>query len=107
MSDPGKLNRRLVLEEPVIVPDGAGGVIRTYQALATLWAALIPVSAGNVLVADGAGVTVTHRIAIRSGPEVTTRHRFRWGARVFQVVALRDRDGEGRFLEIEAEERAG
>jgi SPP1 family predicted phage head-tail adaptor len=105
MTDPGKLNRRLVLEQPVIVPDGAGGVIRTYQTLATVWAALVPVSANNVVVADGAGVTVTHRIIIRSGPEVTTRHRFRFGARVFQVIALRDRDGEARFVDIEAEER--
>jgi SPP1 family predicted phage head-tail adaptor len=107
MSDPGKLNRRLVLEEPVIVPDGAGGVIRTYQTLAAVWAGLVPVSASNVMVADGAAVTVTHRITIRSGPEVTARHRFRLGARIFQVVALRDRDGDGRFLDIEAEERAG
>jgi SPP1 family predicted phage head-tail adaptor len=106
MSDPGKLNRRLVLEEPVIVPDGAGGVVRTYQTLTTVWAALVPVSASNVVVADGEGVTVTHRITIRGGPEVTTRHRFRFGARAFQVVALRDRDGDGRFVEIEAQERA-
>jgi SPP1 family predicted phage head-tail adaptor len=106
MSDPGKLNRRLLLEEPVIVPDGAGGVTRSWQTLTILWAALVPVSASNVMVADGAGVTVTHRITIRGGPEVTTRHRFRLGARIFQVIALRDRDGEGRFIEIEAEERA-
>jgi len=45
-----------------------------------------------VVVADGAGVTVTHRISIRSGPEVTARHRFRLGARLFQVIAWRDRD---------------
>lgn len=107
MSDPGKLNRRLVLEEPVIVPDGAGGVVRSWQTLATLWAALLPVSANNVMVADGAAVTVTHRITIRGGPEVTARHRFRLGARIFQVIALRDRDGDGRFIDIEAEERAG
>jgi SPP1 family predicted phage head-tail adaptor len=105
MTAPGKLNRRLVLEEPVIMPDGAGGVIRTYQALTTLWGALVPVSASNVVMADGSGATVTHRITIRTGPEVSPRHRFRWGARQFQVVALRDEDGQGRFLQIEAEER--
>jgi SPP1 family predicted phage head-tail adaptor len=65
----------------------------------------VPTSANNVVVADGVGVTVTHRITIRRGPEVTARHRFRMGARVFQVIALRDRDGAGRFIDIEAEER--
>jgi head-tail adaptor len=48
---------------------------------------------------------VTHHILIRSGPEVTTRHRLRLGARIYQIVALRDRDGDGRFLEIQAHER--
>jgi SPP1 family predicted phage head-tail adaptor len=107
MTDPGKLNRRLVLEEPVLMPDGAGGIIRTYQALTTLWAAVVPVAASETVMADGATIMVTHRITIRGGPEVTLRHRFRWGARVFQVAALRDRDGDGRFVEIAAEERTG
>lgn len=105
MTGPGDLNRRLVLEEPVDTPDGAGGVTRVYQTVATLWAALVPVGASNVVFADGSGVTVTHRIIIRSGLELTARHRFRLGARIFQIVALRGQDGEGRFLDIAAEER--
>jgi SPP1 family predicted phage head-tail adaptor len=105
MSDPGKLNRRLVLEAPAIMPDGAGGVIRTYQTLATLWAALAPISVREDVLADGLGDTATHRVGIRSGPEVTTRHRFRLGARVFDVIAIRDRDDKGCFLDIDVRER--
>jgi SPP1 family predicted phage head-tail adaptor len=105
MTGPGDLKRRLVLEEPVEAPDGAGGVTRIYQTVTTLWAALMPAGVSGLVVADGRGATVTHRIILRSGPEVTTRHRFRLGARIFQIVALRDQDGEGRFLEIAAEER--
>lgn len=105
MSDPGKLNRRLVLEAPAITPDGAGGVVRIYQTLTTLWAALMPVSARDGVLADGLGNTVTHRITIRSGPEVTTRHRFRLGARIFEIAAIRNRDGESRFLDIDVKER--
>ncbi len=105
MTDPGKLNRRLALEAPVETPDGAGGVTRGYQTVATLWAALLPVSARDAVVADAAGSTVTHRITIRAGVEVTTRHRFRQGARIFSIATIRDRDGQGRFLDIEAEER--
>jgi SPP1 family predicted phage head-tail adaptor len=105
MIDPGQFNRRLLLEAPAITPDGAGGVIRGYQTLATLWAALVPVSARADVVAEGAGTAVTHRITIRSGPDVTTRHRFRLSARVFVIASIRDRDGEGRFLDIDVEER--
>jgi SPP1 family predicted phage head-tail adaptor len=105
MIDPGQLNRRLLLEAPAITPDGAGGVVRTYQTLTTVWAALLPVSARREVVADGGGSTATHRVIIRSGPEVTTRHRFRAGTRIFTILSLHDRDGEGRFLEIEVQER--
>lgn len=103
MTGPGALNRRLVLEEPVETADGAGGFSRSYEAVATLWASVEPVSAREQMVADGAGVTVTHRIVIRFSPDVTAQHRFRDGARVFRIVALRERGL--RFLEIDAEER--
>ncbi|HZS63569.1 MAG TPA: phage head closure protein [Xanthobacteraceae bacterium] len=106
MTTIGDLNQRLLLEEPVETPDGAGGVVRSYQTVTTLWAALVPVAAENVVIADGGGVTVTHRIVIRHRADVTARHRFRLGARIFQVAALRDEDGRGRFLDVAVEERA-
>jgi SPP1 family predicted phage head-tail adaptor len=105
MTDPGALRHRLVLEQPVEAPDGAGGVTRSYATVTTLWAAVVPVTARGDVVAEELGATVTHRIVIRSGPEVTTRHRLREGARIFRIRALRDQDGSGRFMEINAEER--
>jgi SPP1 family predicted phage head-tail adaptor len=105
MTDPGALRHRLVLEEPVETADGAGGVTRGYATVTTLWAALTPVTARGDVVADKLGANVTHRIVIRSGPDVSTRHRLREGARIFRILALRDQDGSGRFIEINAEER--
>jgi SPP1 family predicted phage head-tail adaptor len=105
MSDPGRLKDRLVLEAPVETPDGAGGVTRGYIGAATLWAALIPISARTDVAAASLAAAVTHRIVIRRGPEVTVQHRFRLGARIFRVVAVREEDAERRFLTIHAEER--
>jgi SPP1 family predicted phage head-tail adaptor len=105
MSDPGQLKDRLVLEAPVEAADGAGGVTRGYAGAATLWAALIPVATRGDVTAASRGASVTHRIVIRRGPEVTVRHRFRLGARIFHVVAMRDQDSDRRFLTIDAEER--
>jgi SPP1 family predicted phage head-tail adaptor len=104
MTGPGTLNRRLTLEEPVETDDGAGGVTRDYQTLATLWAEVTPVTARGDVVAAALGATVTHRIVIRRNPDVTTRHRFRDGARIFRIVSMRERQN-GRFLEIQTEER--
>lgn len=106
MSDPGLFNRRLALEAPAETPDGAGGVIRTYEPVATLWAAVTPVSARAQMDAAQRGVSVTHRIGLRFSADITSRHRFRDGDRIFRIVGLRDRDGRKRFLQIEAEERS-
>ena len=105
MIDPGELNRRLVLEAPAEIADGAGGVTRTYTTVTTLWAAVRPASARGDVVAAASGATVTHRIILRTRADLTTRHRLRDGTRIFRIVALRDHDGAGRFIEIAAEER--
>jgi SPP1 family predicted phage head-tail adaptor len=105
MSDPGLFNRRLTLEAPVETPDGAGGATRTYNVVATLWASVVPVSSRDATEAAQRGVTVTHRIALRFSADISSRHRFRDGARIYRIVSLRDRDGRKRFLQIDAEER--
>jgi SPP1 family predicted phage head-tail adaptor len=102
--DPGALNRRLVLEAQDETADGAGGVVRGYETVATLWAAVEPISARGDVVAAQPGAMVTHRIVIRYSADITTRHRFRDGARVFRIVTIRERGK--RWLEIQAEERA-
>ncbi len=105
MTDPGQFNRRLTLEAPVEMPDGAGGVTRIYEAVATLWASVTPVSAREHSEAVQRGISITHRIGLRFSADITSRHRFRDGERIFRIVALRDRDGRKRFLQIEADEQ--
>jgi SPP1 family predicted phage head-tail adaptor len=105
MMNPGDLKQRLVLEAPVESADGAGGVTRSYASVASIWSAVIPVSARGEVIGDDRGAEVTHIIMTRFRTDVTTRHRLRDGAHIFVIVALRDQDGGGRFLEIEAQER--
>lgn len=107
MTGPGDLNRRLTLQAPMETPDGAGGVSLSFFDVAPLWAQVEPVTAQRVVIADGDGATVTHRIQIRAGPEITTRHRLRDGARIFEIVALREADASRRYIDIHAHERAG
>jgi SPP1 family predicted phage head-tail adaptor len=105
MSDPGLLNRRLVLEAPVESADGSGGVTRGFAEMATLWVSVTPVSAARAIEAERLGAKVTHRLHLRFSDDITTRNRFRDGSRIYRIVTIRDRDGRKRFLEIEAEER--
>lgn len=107
MSGPGSLRERLVLEAPVESDDGAGGVVRGFEDVATLWAEVVPVSARDAVTADRALWRVTHRIRIRMRDDVNTRHRLRLGARILRIVALREGDVPRRYLVIEAEEERG
>ena len=60
----GALNRRLELEAPVETGDAAGGVVRTYEAVATLWAQVMPVSARSDIAGDHLGAVLRHRIIL-------------------------------------------
>jgi SPP1 family predicted phage head-tail adaptor len=101
---PGDLNRRLALEAPVETDDGSGGVMRSFEAVTTLWAHVAPLGGRADLAAGSLGAALRHAIVIRYRGDVTTRHRFTEGARVYRVIAVRE-SADRRFLEIDAEER--
>ena len=63
-----QLNRKLVLEAPLRVPDGAGGFSESWGALGVLWAS---VRAGTGREAEAAGLsisTVPYKITVRAAP---------------------------------------
>jgi SPP1 family predicted phage head-tail adaptor len=106
MIDPGQLKTRLVVQQPVEVADGQGGVLRTWTTFATVWAQVVPVGASASVEADAAGATQRYRIILRSQLSLTTQHRFVEGARIYRITGLRERD-DRRFVEIDAEVRTG
>jgi len=101
---PGDLNRRLTLEAPVEVDDGAGGVTRTYSAVTTLWAQVTPRRGGLDVAADNLGSTLRYRITIRMRSGITARHQFRDGGRLYRILTSRQ-SADRRFLTFDAEAR--
>lgn len=99
MTPIGQLRHRLVIEAPDETPDGAGGVVRTWSTLATVWGEIEPLSADDVLLADKRVGLVTHKVHVRYRTDLDLGHRFRLGARLFTIRALRDPEERGRFLE--------
>lgn len=108
MSAPN-LNRKLTLEAPQQVPDGAGGFQETWMPLGIIWAAVEArtgrETAGNLLTIS----TVSYRIIVRAAPQGAPSRpmpdqRFVDGSRVFRIQAVADRDPDGRFLTCFASE---
>lgn len=104
MIDPGALKTRLTIEAPVELPDGQGGVTRSYTTFARAWAQVTQLAARHDVIADAGGATVQARIVMRGNFVLTLQHRLTDGPRVYRITAIRQRDG-GRFVEIDAELR--
>jgi SPP1 family predicted phage head-tail adaptor len=104
MTTPGELNRRLVLQAPVEIADDEGGATRTYATVTTLWAQVLPLGGSADNTAGSLGASLRYRIVIRSRDDVTTRHQFLDGDRVYRATAV-NVSADRRFLEIEAQER--
>ena len=100
----GELRHRLVLEVAAEASDGAGGVTRTWTAVASVFAR-VEARGRRETVADGRHVgVVTHRVTLRRSGSVARGARFVDGARRYRVLAVEDFDPQRRFLACLCEE---
>ena len=103
------LNRKLVLEAPQRVADGAGGYSENWIVLGEHWAE-VRARTGRERAEAGVPVSaVSYRIVVRGAPYGSAsrpmpEQRFRDGARLFLIQAVAERDPEGRFLTCFADE---
>ena len=97
------LNRLLTLERSVSTSDGAGGFATVWEAVGTLWAEITP---GTGRESGGEEITlssVPYRITVRGAPAGSPRrpmpgHRLTQSGRVFDVLAVTERDASGHYL---------
>lgn len=104
--DPGQFTARLDLESATATPDGQGGAVLSWTVTASIWARIEPASFSFDETAGQMRGQLTHRIWIRARDGVAEGMRFRKGARVFTIRAIRDPDETGRYLVCLCEEGA-
>lgn len=97
------LTRALTLEAAQQTPDGAGGFVQSWQALGILWAEVLPGTGRDAAGEDVVLSTVPYRITVRGAPTGSASRplvgqRFRNGTRVFSILAVTERDADGRYL---------
>ena len=61
----GDLKKRIMLQSPSVAADGMGGQSVTWTDVKEVWAAIWPTSASEVMSAQSAVLSVSHRIRIR------------------------------------------
>lgn len=98
-----RLSRKLLLEAPERVDDGAGGYVTEWQPVGVLWAQ-ITARTGRETAAAGAPISaMSYRIIVRGAsfgaPErPKPEQRFREGERLFIIQAVAEDDVDGRYL---------
>ncbi|MBO0904917.1 phage head closure protein [Jiella sonneratiae] len=102
--DPGLFSRRVALDEPAIVPDGAGGGATQWQEVRELSVRIEPLSVAARERFDQREATVTHRVLLRATTAVERGMSFRIGGRRLLVLSVHDPDESGRYLVCRCEE---
>ena len=83
-----------------------GGFSTVFVTAATVWAAIWPVSASEVVQANAPVMVVSHRIRIRYRSVMKASWRIKFGNRYFNIVSIINPNQEGRILDIMVKESA-
>lgn len=102
-----RLTRRIAIEEPVDIPDGGGGFIRSWQHVADVWAEIIPVRGREAFSASQRIGVVNYRITLRYVAGITTAMRVVYAGRYFDISAVINEGEKNISLQLLAEEEVG
>ncbi|MFQ5347366.1 MAG: phage head closure protein [Rhodothalassiaceae bacterium] len=103
--DPGALRERMTPEAANDVPDGAGGVVRSWQAQAPVWAAVRPLSATAGERAGRSLDRARYEVTVRGNRGLKAGMRLLWRGRILDILATRPLDAGGRYLLLLCEEQ--
>lgn len=103
------LTRPMLLEDPVITPDGAGGHALDWVPLGTLWCELRPGAGSERRGPIAPEGRMLFRIYLRAAPQGSPQRprpdqRLREGGRVFTLLAVSEADAAGAWLVCHARE---
>lgn len=99
------LKHRLTIQERLRTPDGGGGFTTAWQDIAAepeVFANIVQTSGGEILRDHQMTAGATFRITLRHRADITPAHRLVDGAAAYNIIALRDPDGTGAWLEVTA-----
>ncbi len=101
----GRLRHRLTLETASRTPDGGGGAVKDWSAVAQLWGQIRPTIGTEIVAADGIKGRVSHEITLRYRADVVPAMRLVSGSRRFEIAAVIDIDERHRWLKCLCVER--
>ena len=100
----GSLREQIVIQQSAPTKDAIGGTIEGWSSLATVWARVEPMSAGEQYRRQQIQANAQWKVTIRWRGDINSKHRIVWGTRVFQVKGVTNADERKRFLVLACDE---
>lgn len=102
----GRLRHRISIQSVGSTYDDYGDLSNSWSTDAIVWASVSPVSGKQEKIAGELTGVETHSIKIRYRSGVSAHNRLQFGARIFEIVSVKDWNEwkAGRCLEILAKE---
>ena len=97
--DPGRLDRRITLSEFTATRDSVGGVVTSWDDVATVWATKVPQGGGRLYAAEAKHYEQTLLYRIRHRTDVAPGWRLTHGDDVFEITNVEEL-GRRHFLEL-------
>jgi SPP1 family predicted phage head-tail adaptor len=88
--DAGILNRRVIIQQPSAAQDLYGQLVAGYTTLATVWAAVQPLSGRQIFAARQAQSTVSVQVTVRYLATITTAMRILYGTHTYGIDIVID-----------------
>lgn len=102
----GDLRHRVTIQAPAEGRDSMGAVTSTWGDVATVWAAVEPLSGREYLAAGQMQHQVTTRIRMRYRDGITTKMRVKHGESYYDIQGVINIDGRNRELHLMCVERS-
>ena len=96
----GQLNKRVSIERPGSAQSETGQVVDGWSTVATVWAAIQPLSGRELFAAQQLQARADLLVRIRYLAGVEPKMRVRFGARLLDIQAVRNLDERNRELEL-------
>ena len=94
----GDLRHRVTIEKKIVTIDAYGDEVVSWAEVATVWAAVEPLSGREFLEGRRLENEINHRIRIRYREGLTPSMRVVWGPRAFDIESVIERESRRREM---------
>lgn len=99
-----ELREQVTFEQPVRTPDAMGGFSVNWTSIATVWAEVVQLSAGQSVERESIQHPVRYRVRIRYRSDITPVMRVSYRGRILRITGISDEYQRRQSLVIEAME---